>query len=57
MVTQSQKPRLGVLALMLAAYEPIFPGVTEAQTRYVREVLASLADVADFEFRIGPRGH
>lgn len=50
MVTQSQKPRLGVLALMLAAYEPIFPGVTEAQTRYVREVLASLADVADFEF-------
>jgi L-arabinose isomerase len=43
-------PKLGVLALMLEAYEPIFPGITERQTAYVKEVLASLADTAEFRF-------
>ncbi len=44
------KPRLGVLALMLEGYEPLFPGITERQRRYVEELLASLAPAADFIF-------
>ena len=43
-------PKLGVLALMLEAYEPIFPGIIVQQTAYVKEVLASLADTAEFRF-------
>ncbi|MBR2048144.1 MAG: arabinose isomerase [Oscillospiraceae bacterium] len=46
----NRKPRLGVLALMLEAYEPLFPGITAQQTAYVQEVLASLQDTADFTF-------
>ncbi len=45
-----QLPRIGVLALMLEAYEPIFPGITARQTAYVREVLDSLAGTAEFTF-------
>lgn len=45
-----RKPRLGVLALLLEAYEPIFPGITAQQHAYVEEVLASLEDTADFTF-------
>lgn len=44
------KPRLGVLALMLAAYEPIFSGITARQEAYTREVLNSLSEQADFLF-------
>ena len=44
------KPHLGVLALMLADYEPLFPGILERQRRYVEEVLASLAATARFTF-------
>lgn len=43
-------PKLGVLALMLEAYEPIFPGIIAQQTAYVKEVLKSLADTAEFRF-------
>ena len=50
------KPRLGVLALMLEGYEPLFPGFIEHQTRYVRQVLDSLADTAEFTFP-GPAGN
>lgn len=46
----SSKPRLGVLALMLGDYEPIFPGIMESQRRYAQEVLASLAGAAEFTF-------
>ena len=45
-----EKPRLGVLALMLEGYEPLFPGITRRQHAYVEEVLASLKDVADCVF-------
>ena len=48
MKTSEQKPRLGVLALMLEGYEPLFPGITARQTAYVREVLTSLDGVAEF---------
>ncbi len=44
------KPRLGILALMLEGYEPLFPGITRAQTDYVRSVLAGLEKDADFVF-------
>jgi len=44
------RPRVGVLALMLEAYEPIFPGIAERQSRYVSEVLASLSGAAEFVF-------
>ena len=45
-----KKPKIGVLALMLEAYEPIFPGITEAQNRYVHEVLDSIKDTAEYVF-------
>ena len=47
---RNRKPRLGILALMLEAYEPLFPGITRQQHRYVEEVLESLKDTAEFTF-------
>ncbi len=47
---QPLKPRLGVLGLMLEAYEPLFPGIMQRQDRYVRDLLESLSEVADFTF-------
>ncbi len=47
---KGELPRIGVLALMLEAYEPIFPGITVRQTEYVREVLGNLAETAEFVF-------
>ena len=44
------KPRLGVLALMLEGYEPLFPGIMASQHKYVEEVIASLSGTADFVF-------
>lgn len=44
------KPRLGVLALMLQDYLPLFPGIDRAQTEYVQEILRDLAPVAEFTF-------
>lgn len=46
----NSKPRLGVLALMLEDYEPIFPGIMESQRRYAQEVLDSLSGAAEFTF-------
>ena len=37
------KPRLGILALMLEGYEPLFPGIMASQHKYVEEVIASLS--------------
>ena len=45
-----KKPRLGVLALMLEDYLPLFPGIDRAQTAYVNEVLDGLRDAAEFVF-------
>lgn len=47
---ENRKPKLGVLALMLEAYEPLFPGITARQHKYVEEVLESLRETADFTF-------
>lgn len=45
-----KKPKLGVLALMLEDYLPLFPGIDRAQTAYVNEVLDGLRDAAEFVF-------
>ena len=52
----SSKPRLGILALMLENYESLFPGFIDHQTKYVRQILNDLADVAEFLFP-GPAGN
>lgn len=44
------KPRLGILALMLEGYEPLFPGIMASQHKYVEGVIASLSGTADFVF-------
>lgn len=46
----TKKPKIGVLALMLGAYEPIFPGITKRQEEYVKSLLIPLAEYADFAF-------
>ena len=45
-----EKPRLGILALMLEGYEPLFPGITQAQTDYVRKVIETLSPDAECVF-------
>ena len=45
-MNEPRTPRLGVLALMLEAYEPLFPGITESQRQYLTNVLGGLADTA-----------
>lgn len=49
-MNEPRTPRLGVLALMLEAYEPLFPGITESQRQYLTNVLDGLADTAEFVF-------
>jgi L-arabinose isomerase len=44
------KPRIGVLALMLEAYEPLFPGITHQQESYVQSALSVLSAAIDFHF-------
>lgn len=38
----SKKTRLGILALMLEGYEPLFPGIIERQRKYVDEIRSTL---------------
>lgn len=47
---KNKKSRIGVLGLLLEAYEPIFPGITEAQYRYVQEVLKELPGDTEYIF-------
>lgn len=49
-VSERTLPQIGVLALMLEAYEPIFPGIIARQSAYVREVLRDLSGTAAFRF-------
>ncbi len=46
----AEKPRLGILALLMEGYEPIFPGITRAQTDYVRALAEGLSEVVDCVF-------
>ena len=41
------KPKIGILALMLEGYEPLFPGIIERQRKYVEEILDSLRQDVD----------
>lgn len=45
-----RRPRLGVLGLVLDAYEPLFPGITLRQEQFLRGVLDEHSDAADFVF-------
>ncbi len=44
------KPKLGVLALMLEDYLPLFDGIERAQEHYVRRMLDRFRSIADFCF-------
>ena len=44
------KPRLGVLALMLEAYESIFPGITSRQEAFARSALRPMEGAVEFRF-------
>ena len=46
----NKKAKIGILGLLLEAYEPIFPGITTAQHEYVNDVLYGLSDTADYVF-------
>ncbi len=43
-------PKLGLLGLMTGDYEPNFPGITARQEAYARQIVASVADVAEIYF-------
>ena len=45
-----KKAKLGVLGLMMEGYEPIFPGVLEAQKQFLDGVLATCKETAEFVF-------
>lgn len=45
-----RKARIGILALMLEGYEPLFPGIIERQRLYVEEILETLKDVIEPDF-------
>ena len=45
-----RKPKLGLLGLMTDGYEPIFPGITERQENYAREIVRTVADTVDLHF-------
>jgi len=44
------KPKIGLLGLMTDGYEPNFPGITERQENYARELVKLFSDVADVDF-------
>jgi L-arabinose isomerase len=46
----SKKAKIGVLGLLLEAYEPIFPGITQAQYQYVTEVLEGISETTEYIF-------
>lgn len=44
------KPRIGILALMLEAYEPLFEGIASRQHKYVEETIANINQNVEFVF-------
>lgn len=49
----NKKPCIGILALMLPDYEPLFPGIARRQSAYVEGLIASLSDEAGYVYE-GP---
>lgn len=45
----NKKSRIGLLAMMIGGYEPIFPGITETQFEYAKELATSVSDIADVD--------
>lgn len=45
-----RRPKIGLLGLMIEGYEPIFPGIINAQNEYARKLVARLQEYADIEF-------
>ena len=43
----NRTPRIGVIGIMQELYDDMLPGITERQGGYLREVAASLEDVAE----------
>lgn len=50
MALHNHFPKIGVLALMLPDYEELFPGITHRQESFVRHLLETMSDLADFHF-------
>ena len=50
MAMEARKPRLALLGLMTDGYEATFPGIIERQTKYARELVATISQVADVSF-------
>ena len=46
----TRKPRIGLLGIMIEGYEPLFPGIVDRQESYVRELVASISDIAEIDF-------
>ena len=45
-----RKPRIGLLTIMLGAYEPLFPGIMNKQGCFVEDVIKSVSHIADIDF-------
>jgi len=45
-----KKPKIGLLAMIIEGYEPIFPGILEGRTAYARELADELGAYADISF-------
>lgn len=45
-----RKPRIGLLAMMLDGYEPIFPGIIEDRNRYAAQIAEQLEEYAEIAF-------
>jgi L-arabinose isomerase len=50
---KQRKPKIGLLGLMTEGYEDVFEGIIKRQTKYAREIVTSLQEVADVLFE-GP---
>ena len=46
----SLMPKIGLLGLMTDGYEPIFPGITDRQEKFARELVEQLSPVAELVF-------
>jgi len=45
-----RKPKIGLLGIMIEGYEPIFPGITEVQGNYAKELAKTMSAYAEVDF-------
>ncbi len=48
---EPRKPRLALLGLMTDGYEGVFPGITQRQNKYAKELVEAMSPVADVAFQ------